>query len=303
MDGSNPKISFIPKGSLVREESFMNRRRPRSLAGVLAGVVLFATVGAYTVFYYYNTNFEKEIASMTDKINALQQQFSEAPQVAKAQLFSSRANVARGLLDQHTVVSPVFTFLSENTVSSIVYGGFAFKKGSGGSTVDLMGEAPSYAALANQSDVFKLRRELLSYAISNVTLTQFGTVSFNLTLTFTPDYLLYSKTLSGTEASAPAAATATPAVDNTSAQTAGKEATTVVQPPSLNFGLPANQSLPPSLSGTIPTATDTAPVLDRNVSSTTEVTASSTATTTGVAPVAPEKMSFLQLILAKFKFW
>lgn len=195
MDGTNPKISFIPKGSLVREESFLERPRPRSVAGLIAAFSVIACVGAYAGFYFYNDSFEKEIVSMTSKINAIQQKFSNAPQVAEAQLFSSRASVATELLRSHTALSPVFAFLSKNTVESILYDKFSFERSADGAKVVLNGEAPTYAALAYQGDVLRSKEELLNFSIKNVSLTQFGTVSFALALTFTTDHLLYGKNL------------------------------------------------------------------------------------------------------------
>jgi len=195
MDSNNPKISFIPKGSLVREESFLSRPRPRSALGLLAISLLVLSVGLYAGFYFYDNSFSQDIILRKDKIDSTRNSFRNAPQVEEAQLFSSRASVAQGLLTGHFIVSPALIFLSKNTVESIYYDKFSFSYYADGAKVEVAGEAPSYASLAYQGDVLRNKKELLNYSIGDVSLTQFGTVTFNLSLTFAPEYLSYVKNL------------------------------------------------------------------------------------------------------------
>lgn len=200
MDSTTPKVSFIPKGSLVRETAFLERRRPRSAIGVIAVLAFVASVGSYVGLYFYNDSLEKKVEAKTDEINLIQKKFSEAPQIDKAQVFRARTKIASELLDSHTLVSPVFTFLSDYTLGSILYEKFSFTRGADGATVELLGEAPSYAALAYQGDVLRERtKELSKFDINNVSLTKFGTVSFVLSLTFVPTHLAYADSLGGTD--------------------------------------------------------------------------------------------------------
>lgn len=197
MDSTTPKVSFIPKGSLVRETAFLERRRPRSAVGFIAGLAFVASVGSYAGLYFYNNTLEKKIAAKTDEINLIQQKFSDAPQIKRAQMFRSRAELARELLDNHTVASPVLDFLSENTVGTILYERFSFEDNINGAVVDLTGEAPNYAVLAYQGDILRKKtKELSSFEIDNISLTEFGTVKFTLALTFMPRHLLYLNNLS-----------------------------------------------------------------------------------------------------------
>lgn len=197
MDNTTPKVSFIPKGTLVRETPFLERRRPRSAIGVLATLTFIASVGGYAGLYFWSVSLDEKIAAKTDEIDLVQKQFSDAPQINRAQVFSSRAELAKELLDGHTVVSPIFTFLSKYTIESVFYDKFSFVRDADTITLELSGEAPTYAALAYQGDVLRKRtKELSDFTVSNVSLTKFGTVAFNLLLTFTPDHLSYSKSLS-----------------------------------------------------------------------------------------------------------
>lgn len=200
MDSTTPKVSFIPKGSLVRETAFLERRRPRSAIGFIAVLAFVASVGSYAGLYLYNDSLEKKVEAKTDEINLIQKKFSEAPQIDKAQVFRARTKIASELLDSHTLVSPVLTFLSKYTLGSILYEKFSFTRGADGATVELLGEAPSYAALAYQGDVLRERtKELSRFDINNVSLTKFGTVSFVLSITFVPTHLAYADSLGGAD--------------------------------------------------------------------------------------------------------
>ena len=106
MDGTNPKLSFIPKGSLVREESFLERRRPQSVMGIVATLAFILSFGSYAGLYFYRVSLSKEVGSKTEEINRTQKIFSDAPQVDKAKLFRARADLARELLASHIIVSP-----------------------------------------------------------------------------------------------------------------------------------------------------------------------------------------------------
>lgn len=194
MDGSASKISFIPKSPLVREDSFLERPRPRSVIGGLAVFAFLGSVGAYGGFYFYDLSLAQKINSKTEEVKTLQEVFNASQEVKNAKVFRSRAELAKELLDRHTVVSPVLAFLSENTVDNIYYDNFLFAKKEAGWTLELMGEAPSYATLAYQGDVFRKKTaELSDFTITDITLTNFGTVTFTLNFTFVPSFLSYVK--------------------------------------------------------------------------------------------------------------
>lgn len=214
MDGTNSKISFIPKGSLVHEESFLERPRPRSAMGILSIIALIVSAGSYFGLNFYSDSIDMDRTTKAEQINQLQKKFSDAPQVGEAQLFRLRAEFAREILDEHTTVSPVFDFLSANTVQSIFFDRFSFARSLSGATVALSGEAPSYAVLASQGDILRSRTaELSNFTISRVVLSKSGTVTFDLSLVFKPEYISYARSLARItrDASSPRMATTTSA--------------------------------------------------------------------------------------------
>ncbi|OHA84419.1 MAG: hypothetical protein A2937_01645 [Candidatus Yonathbacteria bacterium RIFCSPLOWO2_01_FULL_47_33b] len=196
MVSNPPKVSFIPKGPLAREESFMMRRRPRSITGFLAIFAFIVSVGSYGGFYFYEKTLLAEVEKKAKDIADAQRVFIQSPEINQAKVFRARADLARALLDQHTVVSPIFTFLSNSTLGSILYDSFSFKRESNGWSLTLTGEAPSYASLAYQSDVLNKKNkdnEFVDFSISNIALTKSGTVTFGLVVTFAQQQLLYTK--------------------------------------------------------------------------------------------------------------
>lgn len=278
MDGTNPKVSFIPKGSLVREESFLERPRPKSVMGALAVLAFLVSTGSYAGFSFYRNSLEKNILTKTAEIKSTQKEFSDAPQVGRAQVFRSRALLAKELLDGHTLVLPVLSFISDNTLGSILYNNFSFNQGADGAVLELSGEAPNYASLAYQGDVLRKKtKELSSSSIHGVGLTKFGAVSFALTLTFAPGYLSYTKNL-----------------DISSPRTTQGSATEGVGPAGGQMVFPV--AIPAQVSTTsVSTSTErelASPVIAPPVSAPTSVRA----TTTSQQPAAGSLWS-------RFKFW
>lgn len=294
MDGNNTKVSFIPKGSLIREEAFLERRRPRSVIGVLAVSLFVLTVGSYIGLRSVNASISDVIAVKKVEIEKAQKEFSDVPEVEEAKTFRARADIARALLDAHTAVSPVIDFLSKYTVQSIVYSKFSFEQGMDGLVVVIAGEAPTYSALAYQGDVFKDRtKELSGFFVEDVSLTKFGTVTFNMKLVFAPSYLLYVNSLSGTALDEVPAAVSVPAK---------------VETPSIDLTIPT-----PASTQTIPQIEATEPILSGVEATSTEGTSlGSTANDWTIEPrdVAetvsepqPTTSSFWGVLWSRFKFW
>ncbi|MBI5400696.1 MAG: hypothetical protein HZB12_01080 [Candidatus Yonathbacteria bacterium] len=292
---SNSRISFIPKRSLVREESFLERPRPRSAMGILAVIMFVASAGSYLGLYYYSASIDQDRTTKVKDIEQLQSKFSNAPQVGEAQLFRLRAELAHELLNGHTTVSPIFDFLSQYTVGSIFFGNFSFTHGVEGAAVSLRGEAPSYSALAYQGDILRARTEELSrVAITNVVLSKLGTVTFDLALTFRPEYISYAMSLKRVPETAPLQEKATIAPSALGSHGTSTAETMVPNMPALMVagGASTTPSAPSAPSGGFSGA---------------ESSAAPSAVHNGEASqsiaVPSEKQSFFGSLWARFKSW
>jgi len=198
MDSSTPKISFIPKGSLVREDPFLERRRPRSIIGFFSVLLFILSVTTYAGLYYYNNSLNRIILEKRLAIEKVQEKFNNTPEVSEAKIFRARADVANEILKKHAVVSAVVSFLEKNTTESIMYDKFSFKNDNGQGVLEVSGEAPTYGALSYQADFLRKKGEDLSkFSLNNFSLTPMGSVSFTFSMTFNPGYLLYENNLKG----------------------------------------------------------------------------------------------------------
>ena len=193
MNGGSPKISFIPKNPLAEEGMFIARQRPRSVLGFLATILFLASVGAYTGLYFYHDFLSRNIQEKTAEIEMAKQELNNSPEISKAKVFNARADLARALLNNHIVVSPLFDFLAQNTLKNIFYKDFSFKDEGGALTLSLRGESPSYASLAYQSDVLRTSKNLLGFSVGNIQLTKEGSVTFLFNMVFDRAFLAYEK--------------------------------------------------------------------------------------------------------------
>ncbi len=195
MTDNTPKISFIPKSSLVHEESFLERKRPKGIAEVLAVLVFVLSVGSYVFLYFYGNVLKEKNKKITNEIKDAQSIFSLSPDINEAKEFRYRVEIAEELLNARIAVLPVIDFIAQNTVQSILYEKFSFKHDGNKFTLSLTGEAPSYASLAYQAEVLSGKsKELHGFSIDNVVLTRFGTITFTIKADFVHEYLSYLNT-------------------------------------------------------------------------------------------------------------
>ncbi|MDD5152746.1 MAG: hypothetical protein PHS95_01960 [Candidatus Pacebacteria bacterium] len=232
MANNSLKFSFIPKSSFGQEESFIGRKRPRSIIEFIASVCFVLSIGLFAGLYLYNISVTKQVSNKQKEIDATE--VYDQAGIDKATSFRTRVELAQTLLNAHLAVSPIFNFLTQNSLNSIYYSDFSFKKEADNWVLDLTGEAPSYSSLAYQTDVLQKnitennKKELSSFELSNVTLTKFGTVAFALKVTFTPRYLSYTRTLytppepSGASSSVDNATSTSPSV-TASTETSGSD--------------------------------------------------------------------------------
>lgn len=306
MDSTNPKISFIPKSSLVREESFFERSRPRSVMNIIAVVLFTASVGGYASLYVWNKSLLEQTAEKNKAIAGIQVELQDSAKVRAAQAFQSRTDIANEVLDGYTIVSPVTDFISKNTLKDIFYSRFSLTGDAQGMKVSLSGEAPTYTTLINQKDFFGTKaKELSDFKISNVSLTSLGTVSFDLTLSFSPEYVSYVKSRSGSEKTiSDAVSTSTAAVSADFSKVLVTPATTTMQqgvgsksphPSAATF------SAVPRSTSTEVSGVDAVVLMPRAINSSTSTSAA--ATTQVLTPAPAKGTSAMSSFWSHLKFW
>ncbi|KKU81646.1 MAG: hypothetical protein UY07_C0012G0005 [Parcubacteria group bacterium GW2011_GWA1_47_8] len=199
MNNDTTKISFIPQSPLVKKAGALaGQKRPVSILMVLAILAFILSAGSYGALYVYKASLISKIKQNTEKITQARDTLQNSPVIAQAKVFRERAMLGKALLDAHIVVSPIFTFLEDDTLQTVMYSQLTFTNKAGELKVAIKGEAPGYASLAYQSDVLKEEKSTLKdFVIKDVTLMPSGSVGFTLEGVFHPASLLYTEIQSG----------------------------------------------------------------------------------------------------------
>lgn len=251
MTNDSTKISFIPKNSLIGQDPFLARRRPRSFFGVVATIVFFGSIVLYVGLYAYQISLGNQIKTRAEDIARINKEFKESKVIAQAKVFQARTQIGKEILAKHVMVSPLFKFIGETTLQSVLLESFDFKHTDAGSAVLLKGETSGYASLAYQSDVLKKQNEkLLGFVIRDVKLTPLGSVAFSLEEVVTPSFISYTQNFKDTITVPVSAASAVP-------ESSGSEIQVNVTPDTASDSVPLGEVA--TMTAKPQTSTTTAP--------------------------------------------
>ena len=132
--------------------------------------------GGLYLFKNYTANQLAEQKSLLKKIEI---EF-EPILIAELERVGRSIRSAKEILRQHVHTSKIFDLLESHTLTNIAFSNFAFAIDK--NTVNMLGDAPSYAAVAAQAAVFGALPEAASVAFYNLTLKETGTVNFTITI-------------------------------------------------------------------------------------------------------------------------
>ena len=139
-------------------------------------VSVLATGGLYVWKNILTTNLSKQEATLKN----LQNQFP--PETIKLHEEVGRAIASsKQLVRQHNeryLQTGVFEFLENNTLTEIKFSSFNYNEQD--RKIQLIGEAPSYTAIAQQASILEKTDDVASVTFSNMTLSAKGTVGFTL---------------------------------------------------------------------------------------------------------------------------
>ncbi len=190
------QTSFIPKKAptFAPPTSGVGGRSVNIFA-IIAFSVFFLIVGLSAGVFFYKSHLISSIESKDIALAAAKKSFEPAF-VAKAVRLSSRIESARGLLNTHRALSPLFDILEEKTLKSVRFQdfNFSFTKEHEPSIV-MTGQAKSFNSVALQSDVFGAEHSFKDPVFSNFNLNERGDVIFNFKTTIDPKLLLYREVL------------------------------------------------------------------------------------------------------------
>jgi len=183
------QTSFIPKKPITSDYSDDGSKVSLlTLLSIIAFIVVVAMVAGII--------FWKD--SLTKKIDADKQQLLKTKEAYEPNTIESlirlddRITVSNQLLSSHLAVSPVFKLLELETLRNIRFKTMRFSYGDNNKvSLTMSGVARNFETVAKQSDIFGTLKFLQQPVISDLNLTQDGSVSFNFTATIDKTLVSY----------------------------------------------------------------------------------------------------------------
>ena len=193
------QTSFIPRKSVTPTTSSSAEHRPASILlmiGVFAFVIsVLAAGGSYGWQVYLQSDQQK----YSQSLELLKKDFN-IDLIVQLKQTATKIVLASQLLDKHVAISQVFGLISKLTASNIRFTSLDLQAPADrnkGININMSGYAPSYEALAFQSDKLghledlDLRNIIISPTITNPAQNQNSTVSFQLSANINPTNMLY----------------------------------------------------------------------------------------------------------------
>jgi len=186
--------SFIPKGPAATS-GMIPKTKPVGRGGLYSYIattlfvisfVLMLVVFGYKLYVKGNINSMGEEIEMTknDLIPNTSREFIR---------LNNRINSVETLLTNHTVVSPLFEFLSASTVRLVRFREFTLITTPAGAELVVEGVARGYATLALQADIFNKSGNFTNPVFSDLRLDERGDVVFTFRGFVNPALISYAK--------------------------------------------------------------------------------------------------------------
>ncbi|MFH0804367.1 MAG: hypothetical protein V1896_02085 [Candidatus Zambryskibacteria bacterium] len=185
----NFKSSFIPKGP-VTEEVF--KKKKAGFLGVLVVSLFISSIVISIAMYVYKGIVKSDIQNLELQLAEAEKNIDKKT-INEMSQFSKKLNVAKAIVLKHQVVSKFLETLASSTVSTVQFNNFNYGNLEEGKlSVNLQGEAASYASIALQESIFSQNKYFKSISFSNLNLSDKGSVSFGLVISVDSQISAYS---------------------------------------------------------------------------------------------------------------
>lgn len=183
------QTSFIPKKPIAQDNS--GDGSSVSLLTLLAIIIFIVSIGLGAGVWVWKGQLVKQIE--TDKQNLFKAKNAYEPNTVESLIrLDDRIEVSKNLLGQHIAVSPVFRLLELNTLRNVRFKNMKFSYGDGKIIkLEMAGVSRNFQTIAKQSDVFGGLKFLTQPVVSDLSLAQDGSVTFNFTAGINIDLLSY----------------------------------------------------------------------------------------------------------------
>ena len=186
------QASFIPKRSL---DTSASRGPGFGLFFLIALLVFVASLVAAGGAFLYQQYLNKSLADKKASLDLAQGAYDPAT-IQELVRLDERIKQAQTLLNNHAAVSPVFAFLSNQTLEHVAFSSFDFSlQGDGSAKISMAGQADSFSTVALQSDQFGASKLLKDVVFSGIGVDQTGHVNFSVSATIDPSLVSYAASL------------------------------------------------------------------------------------------------------------
>ncbi len=191
------KTTFIPKRELTQDLKptvSASTRKAQSAINLLAILLLVTATVSIAGVYLYKLRLATMVNSKIESINLAEKAF-EPTVILELKKLDIRLRAATELLNKHVAVVDFFESLGETTLPDVQYSGISINFSEDIPTVTTTGEARSYLAIAQQSDLFEGNRFIQNAIFSNFARMDTGRITFGLSFSINPELLVYGRTL------------------------------------------------------------------------------------------------------------
>lgn len=189
------RTTFIPKKPLVQTpvSSGTPVSRPVGIVFVISLIIFIISIMMGAGVFLYKSYLEKEVADLVVKLEKLQENI-DPNAIREFSLMDKRLKNAETLINQHAVISPLFSVLRSTTLPTVRYSKF---DGTFGENRDLQvtmsGESDSYRSIALQSQTLAKNANLKNTIFSNFVVTPKGRVAFDVSFSIPVSDLSFAK--------------------------------------------------------------------------------------------------------------
>ncbi|MSR78530.1 MAG: hypothetical protein EXS59_00045 [Candidatus Taylorbacteria bacterium] len=188
------QTSFIPKKSLTNEQSHP-RSESVSIFLIISIIIFVLGLAAAGGVFAYKRILIKNIADMNVSLVAAKNSF-EPTFIDNANALSKRIEAAKKLLTAHTVTTPIFDFLENDTLATVKFDTFSYDlRDNGGSFLVISGQAKNFSSIALQSDIFGKEKFIKNPVFSDLNPDQNGNIVFKFNSGLDPSFLSYKTNL------------------------------------------------------------------------------------------------------------
>jgi len=186
------QTSFIPKKPINSNDS---NKTPKSLVLIVSIFLLIISILSSTGLFLYKNYLVKNKENSSLSLLKIRDSFEEET-IAELNLFNKKTEVAKQILNNHIVLSPLFNLIGEITIPQVQYLKFEQSMGSEGFIVNIKGSARDYRSIALQADMFNSPKGnyFKNVVFSNLTKDEKNNnISFDLEFNVDPSLLSYEK--------------------------------------------------------------------------------------------------------------